>query len=167
MLLKLWLERVLIRLLLKSLKEKKKEMASPATIDMDTLAFSERGFFLLIVIVALLGLSFSPKITECWVVPWGRLSCYSWLFMPSLTNLAVTTCLALASDVWAPALFSLHNRSFRAKGHFAQIPLFAPLQGMWCSQRGPAWSQSKDRWRPLTTDTCDGWETNLCSRKSH
>ena len=60
---------MLIRLLLKSLKEKKKEMASPATIDIDTLAFSERGFFLLIVIVALLGLSFSPKITECWVVP--------------------------------------------------------------------------------------------------
>lgn len=46
MLLKLWLERVLIRLLLKSLKEKKKKMKSTVTAEVEmSVIHSERRSF--------------------------------------------------------------------------------------------------------------------------
>ena len=61
-------------MLLKSLKEKKKEMESTVTIEIDILVIlRKKRFFLLTVIAALLGLSFYLKITKHWVILWGRL----------------------------------------------------------------------------------------------
>lgn len=157
MLLKLWLESVLILLLLKSLKEKKKWSTLLTTGMKILVILRRRRVFLFIVTAVLLAFSCYLKTTKQWITHCSRLQCYSWLFTPHRFEIRsdfmyIHICIALANVVCMQGVGSLQSSSFR-------VEFIVPYPSAPISTRLLIFYRELP-WRWLVIDTFCRWEIN-------